>query len=1162
MFRKVSVLFFCVFLSFLAFSCEIGINFSAHFFFYPKEFNFGSVDVGSVGTLTIEIENPGVADLRFNQILLTPNSNTDPQEMYISEIVDPFGRSQIPPLNLIQIKPNENMKLILKFEPIDLTPKSAMIAFVHNASNIESPFEAKVQGNSSNLDIDPDVLEFGKVHSGTMLEKEIKVTNRGLETLIIYALSLSGSFDFDIESNSGYSTIEPMKSKMIRMSFTPTVTGFAEAQLNIFHNSAGSPTLIDIKGIGVPDDNKSPEVNKPTVSPSIIKSDGTEIVLFTAEISDANGTADIQKVNINMKELLGDRNQIMFDDGTNGDAVADDNVYSFEYLIPSGLSTKNYDVEITATDYSNDTGIGHSFLRIYSGNKIYVNDNTGSNSLGDGSSVAPYKTIQKGIGESSTGDWVVIQDGVYKGLGNRDLDFSHNLTPPYTREIILKSETNAVTTIIDCEGTSTDEHRAFIFETGETSSSVVDGFTIKNGYFSGDGGAIYCDGASPMIQNCILTNNHADDSGGAIFCENSSKALILNNTIMNCTAESGAGIFADKSPITIINNTINNNQGSKNGAGVCIIESSVAIEGNDIIDNKLDSNDTDMHGAGVYLEGKSILPSIKHNNIIGNSIRSNDGDCFGSGMYLNIQTSTYNVEYNEIKSNTIYSNNNLAYGGGVYITGEDNAAKFLNNDVLFNVANSSNASPVGGGVYIDEQTKPVIKNNVISSNTVFSRLAATYAGGLYINQTDNITFEDNTVNYNESIAQREHTYGGGIFVDSTTLTLNIQNSVFNYNTCNAASGYRNYGCGMFINDGSAVLIEGCDISSNNSISGSYSYGGAIFINTNASTTFKNTTINSNNINASSYCYGAGLYCSTTTYVFLENCEISNNETTSGYDSYGGAIYFRQGSFTLSKCKLNNNKLTSWRNSYGGAYYIYNYASLVVESCEIVSNSITGSTCYGAALYSYYTAVNMQVKNSLIANNTADSSDLAYGGALYAYYSTINFQNCTIANNSVISDTGNAAGGAIYVLYTYISSTINNSIFWNNKAISPYGSGSPEGNDFTIMNNRTYNIIINNCLYSKLPKYGVSSVYDPGNLLNTNLACFFDSDPYFVDWNAGNFRLQHTNIGYNNDSPCIDRGNDSLITTNITQDLDGNPRFVNGDGIGGATIDMGCYEKQN
>ncbi|MCD4656536.1 MAG: right-handed parallel beta-helix repeat-containing protein [Planctomycetes bacterium] len=1162
MYRKVNILFLCVFLSLVAFSCEIGINFSAHLFYFPKDFNFGSVDVGSVGTINVEIENPGVAELRIDQIIIVPDSHTNSQEMYISEVIDQVGRSLQPPFDKIRVEPNKGLQLILKFEPLDTNAKSAMLAITHNASNIDSPFEAKVGGNNSNLDIDPEFLDFGKVDSGNKLEKEIEIVNRGTETLTIYALNITGSNDFTIESNSGYSTIEPMQSKNIRMSFMPTVTGFAEAKLNIIHDSAGSPTLVELSGIGVPDDNRSPDVSNPTVTPNIVKSDGTEIVLFTAEITDTNGSADLQKININMSSLLGDENQIMFDDGTNGDVVADDNVYSFEFLIPSGLSSRNYDIRITATDYSDDIGSGDCFLRIYSGNKIYVNDSTGNDTLGTGSSVTPYKTIQKGIDESSTGDWVVIQDGVYKGSGNRDLDFSHNLAPAQTREIILKSETDAISTIIDCEGSSTEEHRAFVFDSDETSSAVVDGFTIRSAYSSEDGGAIYCDGASPTIQNCILINNQADDNGGAIYCKNSSEALILNNTIMFCSAVSGAGIFADNSSITVLNNDINNNLGTENGGGICVLDSSVTIESNDIIDNNLDSYDNDLRGAGLYIEGDSILPSIKNNNINGNSIRSNSGECYGSGLYIDIESSTYYVEYNEFKSNTIYSNTNFAYGGGVFITGENNAVKFRNNDVLFNETNSSSSSPIGGGMYIDKDTTIEIKHNIISHNIVTSRLSYTYAGGIFIDQTDNVTFENNTINYNTAIAQRGNVFGGGIAVRNNSYSITVKNCEIKYNVCNAASGYRNYGSGLFVYADTIVVIEDSEISENSAISASYSYGGGIFLNTNSSATIKNTEIKSNILNAYYYCYGAGVYCSTNTTATFEDCEISNNETNASYDSYGGAIYFRQGNYNLTRCKLNDNMLKSWRNSYGGGFYCYNYVALTLESCEILSNTNKGSTCYGAGLYSYYTSVNLQIKNSLIAYNTADSTDLANGGAIYIYYSIFNIQNCTIASNTAISNTGNANGGAIYIAYTYVSSSINNTILWNNRAISRFGSGNPSGNDFYILVDRTYIIIINNCLFSKLPKFGVPSIHDPYNLLRPNLACIFDSDPYFVDERAGNYRLQHTNIGYIFDSPCIDRGNDSLISANIRQDLDGNLRFVDGDRSGGATIDIGCYEKQN
>ena len=88
---------------------------------------------------------------------------------------------------------------------------------------------------------------------------------------------------------------------------------------------------------------------------------------------------------------------------------------------------------------------------------------------------ADFPTIQQAMDHTAPGGSVIIADGTYQGTGNRDLDFKG-------RSFTVRSENGSDNCTIDCQGTSTDPHRAFIFHNEETTASLVDGLTIINGY--------------------------------------------------------------------------------------------------------------------------------------------------------------------------------------------------------------------------------------------------------------------------------------------------------------------------------------------------------------------------------------------------------------------------------------------------------------------------------------------------------------------------------------------------------------------------------------------------------------------------------------------------------------------------------------------------------
>ncbi|MDH4238038.1 MAG: hypothetical protein OEW48_00605 [Phycisphaerae bacterium] len=135
-----------------------------------------------------------------------------------------------------------------------------------------------------------------------------------------------------------------------------------------------------------------------------------------------------------------------------------------------------------------------------------------------------FNTIQAAINDAYDGDTIIVADGTYTGDGNRDIDF-------LGKAITLRSENGPENCIINCNGTWTEHHRGFYFHSGEDANSIVDGFTITNGYATDGGGIKCCYSSSPIISNCIIMRNSVDDNGGGIYCRDSSP--MLNNCTFN-----------------------------------------------------------------------------------------------------------------------------------------------------------------------------------------------------------------------------------------------------------------------------------------------------------------------------------------------------------------------------------------------------------------------------------------------------------------------------------------------------------------------------------------------------------------------------------------------------------------------------------------------------
>jgi hypothetical protein len=210
------------------------------------------------------------------------------------------------------------------------------------------------------------------------------------------------------------------------------------------------------------------------------------------------------------------------------------------------------------------------------------------------------------------------------------------------------------------------------------------------------------------------------------------------------------------------------------------------------------------------------------------------------------------------------------------------------------------------------------------------------------------------------------------------------------------------------------------------------------------------------------------------------------------------------------------------------------ASAVVSNCVITRNYAFGSVGsfggYGGG------AFRGTLNNCTLTGNQVFNSYTYGGGAAF----------CTL-NNCVLS--GNSAGFALGGPFTTSgfgggasSCTLNNCTLTRNSVSSTarvfsdmFGNGGG-----------TYGCTLRNCISSGNWVSDHWFGQFENNYAQSTLIYCWTADPLFVDDIGSNLRLQ-------SNSPCINAGNNSYVTT--ATDLDGNPRIVRG------TVDTGAYEFQ-
>ncbi len=352
---------------------------------------------------------------------------------------------------------------------------------------------------------------------------------------------------------------------------------------------------------------------------------------------------------------------------------------------------------------------------------------------------ADYNNIQAAIDAASEPNVIDVNDGTYTGSGNQDIDTKG-------KEITVKSKNGAANCIIDCQSNG----RAFIIQSGEDANTVIEGFTIKNGFAAdptppfdpnddpdGYGGAIYCTGSSPLIKDCIITDNEADYGGGAIFCDAGSDPCIISCQIMynyvgsfrfdTNQVQIGGGIYSRNSSPKISDCTISGNwvegwweKGA--GGGIACKDSNIVITRSDINDNicyafygfynpdalDIDTNES-QHGGGIYCEAGSLT-------VTDCNIYDNFANFSGGGIAILYGNNA------QITGCSIIDNDCEASGGGIFSGGSPDFNTFIPSPTpnchIKNCLIAENGGYWGGGVASSYGSFATIENCTIAKNVV------------------------------------------------------------------------------------------------------------------------------------------------------------------------------------------------------------------------------------------------------------------------------------------------------------------------------------------------------------------------------------------------------------------------------------------------------------
>ena len=268
--------------------------------------------------------------------------------------------------------------------------------------------------------------------------------------------------------------------------------------------------------------------------------------------------------------------------------------------------------------------------------------------------------------------------------------------------------------------------------------------------------------------------------------------------------------------------------------------------------------------------------------------------------------------------------------------------------------------------------------------------------------------------------------------------------------------------------------------------------------------------------------------------------IEENLITQNHAKYGSGIYCKASSPLIVRNRVLDNEMYVSPPKYFGS----TYGAITCWLCQdflIAGNMIAKNTAaFGAGIITQSCFAGRILNNLIIDNRSLDYSAIpstgGLGGGIYCEVTANPTDRIYIVNNTIVGNTathsifGEQGGGIALTLLSEKIVIANNIVAFNSSGIWQHPG--------TITQTTT---LKNNCVFN-----------NGDNYINLSAgATDISEDLNFVNRGEGNFHLQSA-------SPCIDAGDNDILNLPHT-DFEGDPRIIDGDNDGAATVDMGADE---